>query len=161
MSKLRDTCRKRIQLRRDGQPQRKTDRYGKLRWTTFHVASIAHLKSPPISLDVQEKEGDYHQSTARLLLQELLAVRSWVHGLPAAVAARKIRTSHPGLGPRVEVPHGILRITLGTTPDLLAEDVKVLVHGEGVAGVTSRDKVGHRARRDAQSAEHYKSHPTC
>ena len=58
-----------------------------------------------------------------------------------------------GFSPRVEVPNGVLVITIGTALHLLSEDVKVLVDRQSVVGIAGRDEVGHRTRRNTQSAE--------
>ena len=50
-----------------------------------------------------------------------------VDALPASVSVRKISTGHEHFSPRVEVPDGIVTITVGSTFDLFTEDVKVLV----------------------------------
>jgi len=77
---------------------------------------------------------------------------SAVDGLPSAVTVREIRAGHKDLSPRVEVPDGVERITVGSALDLFAEHVEILVDGQRVVGVVRRYKVGHRTRRDAQSA---------
>ena len=53
----------------------------------------------------------------------------------------------------MEVPNGILVITIGSALHLLSEDVKVLVNGQSVVGIAGRNEVGHRAGGDTQSAE--------
>lgn len=91
--------------------------------------------------------------TARMLLQ-MQRKRSWVDGLPSTVAVREIRSRHPSLRPGMEVPHGILIVSIRSTLHLLTKHIKVLVNRQCMIGITGRNEVGHRTRRDTKSAEH-------
>ena len=55
--------------------------------------------------------------------------------------------------PSVEIPNGILIVTIRATLHLISEDVKVLVDGQGVVGITCGNEIGHGTRWNTQSAE--------
>ena len=65
---------------------------------------------------------------------------------------RKIRAGHEDLSPRVEVPDGVVAITVRPALDLFAKDVEILVDGQRVVGFVGRHEVGHRTGRNTQSA---------
>ncbi len=53
----------------------------------------------------------------------------------------------------MEVPQGILIVTIWATFHLLSEDVEVLVDRQGVVGIACGNEIGHGTRWDTQSAE--------
>ena len=53
----------------------------------------------------------------------------------------------------MEVPNGVLIVAIWATFHLISEDIKVLVDGQGVVGVTCGYEIGHGARWNTQSAE--------
>jgi hypothetical protein len=53
----------------------------------------------------------------------------------------------------MEVPQGILIVTIWATFHLIAKDIKVLVDRQGVVGVACGYEIGHGTRWDTQSAE--------
>jgi hypothetical protein len=55
--------------------------------------------------------------------------------------------------PSVEVPNGILIVAIWATFHLIAKDVKVLVDGQGVVGITCGNEIGHGTRWNTQSTE--------
>jgi hypothetical protein len=53
----------------------------------------------------------------------------------------------------MEVPQGILIVTIWATFHLITKDIKVLVDRQGVVGVACGNEIGHGTRWDTQSAE--------
>ena len=84
------------------------------------------------------------------LRRTILLLGRSVKGLPSAVSVRQIRTGHVHFGPGVEVPDGIIAITVGAALDLFAEHVEIFVDRQRVVRVVGRHKVSHRTRRNAQ-----------
>ena len=53
----------------------------------------------------------------------------------------------------MEVPQGILIVSIWATFHLVSEDVKILINRQGVVGIACGNEIGHGARWNAQSAE--------
>ena len=53
----------------------------------------------------------------------------------------------------MEVPHGILIVTIWATFHLISEDVEVLVDRHGVVGIACGNEIGDGTRWNTQSAE--------
>ena len=55
----------------------------------------------------------------------------------------------------MEVPDGVLVVTIRATSHLISEDIEVFVDRQSVVGVTCGHEVGNRARWNTQSAENW------